>query len=159
MRFLFSLFLVGCFSTIGYSQNTDTLNKTLDTIYGASAESSLNAINKYRNVQIPAEFPGGIPGWTSYLERNLDASLSRYLKIPSGQDWVRQTVYVTFIVDKEGAISDVKVINESDVHPKLAAEAIRVIRDGPKWKPAVQNGKNVIYRHKQGISWVARIGY
>jgi len=67
MKFLFLLFLVGCFSTVGYSQNTDTLNKTPDIIYGASAEASLNAVNKYRNVQIPAQFPGGIPGWTSYL--------------------------------------------------------------------------------------------
>ena len=159
MKFLFLLFLVGCFSTTGYSQDTDTLNETPDIIYGASAENSVNAIAENKKVQIPAEFPGGIPAWTRYLERNLDSSLVRFLKIPYGQDWVRQTVYVTFIVDKEGATSDIRVVNENEVHPKLAAEAVRVIKYGPKWKPAVQNGKNVIYRHKQGISWVGQQGF
>ena len=62
-------------------------------------------------------------------------------------------------MDKEGTTSDIRVVNENDVHPKLAAEAVRVIRDGPKWKPAVQNGGNVIYRHKQGISWVGQQGF
>ena len=36
---------------------------------------------------------------------------------------------------------------------KIASE-ISVIKRGPKWKPAVQNGRNVIYRHKQSITFM-----
>jgi periplasmic protein TonB len=34
-----------------------------------------------------------------------------------------------------------------------AGEAVRVIKKGPAWTPAVQNGRNVIYRQKQSITF------
>lgn len=98
-------------------------------------------------VQIPAEFPGGLQGWTKYLERNLN----RDLPVENGAPPGKYTVYVTFIVDKEGNISDVQAENDPGYGTK--DEAMRVIKKGPKWKPAVQNGRNVIYRHKQGITF------
>ena len=98
-------------------------------------------------VQIPAEFPGGIAGWTKYLERNLN----RDLPVENGAPPGKYTVYVSFIVDKTGAISEVKA--ENDPGYGTAAEAVRVIKKGPAWKAAVQNGRNVIYRHKQGITF------
>jgi protein TonB len=99
-------------------------------------------------VQIPAEFPGGIAGWTKYLERNLNRDLPVEQGAPPG----KYTVYVSFTVDKAGNISDVKAENDPGYGTK--DEAVRVIKKGPSWKPAVQNGRNVIYRHKQGITFV-----
>ena len=99
-------------------------------------------------VQIPAEFPGGLPAWQKYLERNLN----RDLPVENGAPPGKYTVYVTFIVDKSGGISDVAAENDPGYCTK--DEAIRVIKRGPSWKPAVQNGRNVIYRHKQGITFV-----
>ncbi|MDE3143566.1 MAG: energy transducer TonB [Bacteroidota bacterium] len=99
-------------------------------------------------VQIPAEFPGGLPAWTKYLERNLN----RDLPVENGAPPGKYTVYVTFIVDKTGGISDVQAENDPGYGTK--DEAIRVIKKGPAWKPAIQNGRNVIYRHKQGITFV-----
>jgi protein TonB len=51
-------------------------------------------------------------------------------------------------------ISDVAAENDPGYGTK--DEAIRVIKRGPNWKPAVQNGRNVIYRHKQGITFVVQ---
>jgi periplasmic protein TonB len=99
-------------------------------------------------VQIPAEFPGGLPQWTKYLERNLN----RDLPVDNGAPPGKYTVVVSFIVSKTGDISDVQALNDPGYGTK--AEAIRVIQKGPKWKPAVQNGRNVIYRHKQSITFV-----
>ncbi|MDE3236187.1 MAG: energy transducer TonB [Bacteroidota bacterium] len=99
-------------------------------------------------VQIPAEFPGGLPAWQKYLERNLNSDIPVQNGAPPG----KYTVYVTFIVDKNGGISDVQAENDPGYGTK--DEAIRVIKKGPNWKPAVQNGRNVIYRHKQGITFV-----
>ena len=99
-------------------------------------------------VQIAAEFPGGIPAWTKYLERNLN----RDLPVENGAPPGKYTVVVSFIVSKTGDISDVSAENDPGYGTK--AEAIRVITKGPKWKPAVQNGRNVIYRHKQSITFI-----
>ena len=99
-------------------------------------------------VQIAAEYPGGLPAWTKYLERNLN----RDLPVENGAPPGKYTVVVSFIVSKTGDISDVTTENDPGYGTK--AEAIRVITKGPKWKPAVQNGHNVIYRHKQSITFV-----
>lgn len=99
-------------------------------------------------VQIAAEFPGGLPAWSKYLERNLN----RDLPVENGAPPGKYTVVVSFIVAKDGAISD--VVAENDPGYGTKAEAVRVIARGPKWKPAVQNGRNVIYRHKQSITFM-----
>ncbi|MEI6265164.1 MAG: energy transducer TonB [Sphingobacteriia bacterium] len=98
-------------------------------------------------VQIAAEFPGGLPAWSKYLERNLN----RDLPVENGAPPGKYTVVVSFIVSKDGSISD--VVAENDPGYGTKAEAVRVITKGPKWKPAVQNGRNVIYRHKQSITF------
>jgi len=98
-------------------------------------------------VQIPAQFPGGLPAWSRYLEGNLNSSLP----VENGAPPAKYTVFVTFIVDKTGNISDVQAENDPGYGTK--AEAIRVIKKGPAWIPAIQNNHKVIYRHKQGITF------
>jgi protein TonB len=98
-------------------------------------------------VQIAAEFPGGVSAWQKYLER----TLNRDLPVENGAPPGKYTVVVSFIVAKDGAISEVSAENDPGYGTK--AEAIRVIQKGPHWKPAVQNGRNVIYRHKQSITF------
>ncbi len=98
-------------------------------------------------VQIAAEFPGGVGAWAKYLERNLN----RDLPVENGAPAGKYTVVVSFIVAKDGRISD--VVAENDPGYGTKAEAVRVITKGPSWKPAVQNGRNVIYRHKQSITF------
>jgi periplasmic protein TonB len=99
-------------------------------------------------VQIPAEFPGGLPAWSKYLERNLN----RDLPVENGAPPGKYTVIVSFIVDKNGGISEVKAENDPGYGTK--DEAVRVIKRGPNWKPAIQNGRQVIYRHKQSITFM-----
>jgi protein TonB len=94
-------------------------------------------------VENPAEFPGGIEGWKRYLERNLMYPESAIEAETQG------AVRVQFIVDKEGQISEVVALN--DPGQGIADEAVRIIKKGPKWKPAEQNGHKVIYRHIQTI--------
>jgi hypothetical protein len=101
--------------------------------------------NIFTVVQIPAEFPGGQQGWIRYLERTLNRDLPVEKGAPSG----KYTVVISFIVGKDGTISKLKAENDPGYGTK--EEAVRVIQLGPKWKPAVQNGRNVIYRHRQSI--------
>jgi protein TonB len=102
-----------------------------------------------------AKFHGGIEGWKKYIETNLDASLAKYIKLKKGQKLGQQTVKVQFLVDKTGKVSNVEVVNKDEIHPKLAKEALRVIKEGPDWEPAEQNGKKVLYQATQYITWQA----
>ncbi len=138
--------------------NFNQVGEKNNDIVAAPIEKSVigvSSINKedvpFFVVQIPAEFPGGIKGWSKYLERNLNSSLPVENGAPTG----RYTVVVSFIVDKAGSISD--VVAENDPGYGTKNEAIRVITKGPNWKPAVQNGRNVIYRHKQSITFLVAV--
>jgi protein TonB len=71
------------------------------------------------------------------------------LPLENGAPAGKYSVVVSFIVSKDGSISDVKAENDPGYGTK--EESIRVIERGPKWKPAVQNGRNVIYRQRQSI--------
>ncbi len=102
----------------------------------------------FTTVQNEAEFPGGKAAWQKYLERNLNTQTPTDNGAAAG----KYSVIVSFIVDKTGAISDVKA--ENDPGYGTAAEAVRVIKKGPAWKPAVQNGRNVTYRARQQITFV-----
>lgn len=104
--------------------------------------------NVLTEVQIPAQFPGGLNAWARYLERTLNRDLLTNAKAAPG----RYTVVVSFIVDKDGSLSEVKAQNDPGYG--TAAEAERVLQKGPKWLPAVQNGEKVKYRHKQSITFV-----
>ena len=57
-----------------------------------------------------------------------------------------------FIVDKEGNISDVKSLTDKGFG--MEEEAMKIIKRGPKWTPAVQNGRNVKAYRKQPITFL-----
>lgn len=104
-------------------------------------------------VMVQAQFPGGPKAWQQYLFKNLRAEVATDIVLRRRQKDSLETVIVSFLVDTSGAISDVKVENQKPVTPTVAAEAKRVIENGPYWTPATINGRPVIYRQKQSISF------
>jgi len=103
----------------------------------------------FTKVEKEAKFPGGMDGWKRYLERNLNANVAADDGAPPGN----YTVKVQFIVDKEGGISNVQAIEIPKACPSCGPEAVKVIKKGPKWEPAVQNGRNVIYQAIQYVTF------
>lgn len=103
-------------------------------------------------VQIPASFPGGEEAWRKYLEKNLNSQIL----IDNGAAIGTYKVVVSFVVDNTGVISDVNAENDPGFGSR--EEAIRVIKKGPAWQPAIQNGKKVTYRHKQTITFLVTEG-
>jgi protein TonB len=69
--------------------------------------------------------------------------LAKELKYPSicQEMGIQGKVYVKFIVEKDGSITDAKVANKIDKH--LAKEALRVVNLSPKWKPGTLKGEYV----------------
>lgn len=80
-------------------------------------------------------FKGGLRGWSNYLSDNL-----RYPDRAQGGN-KQGTVKIQFIVDETGRVLD-PVIWQS-VEFSLDEESLRLIRDSPRWTPAVKNGKAV----------------
>lgn len=102
---------------------------------------------RFNTVQIEARFPGGNEAWAKYLTSHLNSDIPGQ----NGAPPAKYKVVVSFIVDKNGNISDVRA--ENDPGYGTATEAIRVIQKGPKWVPAEQNGQQVVYRQKQAITF------
>ncbi len=98
----------------------------------------------YTTVQIESSYPGGLPAWARFLNKNF-----RYPDAAQN-DNIQGTVMVRFIVDKEGDVSDVEALSGPD-QDGLREEAVRVIRKSGKWIPAVQNGRNVKSYKRQPV--------
>ena len=77
-------------------------------------------------------FPGGDKKLMEYLMENI-----RYPEALA-ETCVQGRVICTFVVEKDGSISDAKVVKSLD--PLLDAEAVRVLSSMPKWIPGKQNG-------------------
>jgi antitoxin component YwqK of YwqJK toxin-antitoxin module len=93
----------------------------------------------------PAVFPGGIRAWSLYISKNV-----RYPSKAVDNN-IEAIVRVQFIIDKEGKVSEVEALGNVD--KLLAEEAVKLIRKSPKWEPAIQLNKPVIYRHIQAITF------
>ena len=104
-------------------------------------------------MEVEASFKGGESAWRRYLERNLNANTPVDNGAPEGQ----YTVWVQFIVNKAGKISDVKALTSHGYG--MEDEAVKIIRKGPDWVPAIQNGQNVNAYRKQPITFVVSSEY
>jgi N-acetylmuramoyl-L-alanine amidase len=98
--------------------------------------------------QEPVSFPGGELAWQKYLLRNLN----REIPVNNGADTGKYIVKVSFIVDKQGNLSDIKVIDDPGYG--TAAEVVRLFAKGPRWKPATINGKPVVSRFEKKVTFV-----
>ena len=94
--------------------------------------------------QMPA-FPGGDAALMKYLSENI--------KYPEAAEKAGEQgrVVVNFIVEKDGAISNVNVVRS--VTPTLDAEAVRVIKAMPKWVPGKQDGQSVRVKYNVPVSF------
>ncbi len=102
----------------------------------------------FTKVEIEAEYPGGQGAWGNYLRKNLNANVASDGGAAPGS----YTVIVRFIVAKDGTISE--VTPETSIGNGMEQEAVRVIKKGPKWTPAQQNGNVVKAYRRQPITFV-----
>ncbi|HYF31248.1 MAG TPA: energy transducer TonB [Chitinophagaceae bacterium] len=96
-------------------------------------------------LEMGTNFPGGDAGWARYLSENL-----RYPK-EAVRKKIEGAVTISFIVSKEGKITDVTVVKSA--HPLLDKEALRLIQNSPNWTPAEQGGRPVKAYKRQTITF------
>jgi protein TonB len=78
---------------------------------------------------------GGVSKFRNYIQKNLT-----YPTI-AAENGIEGTVYVKFVIDKDGSISNVTVLRGVD--PALDEEAVKTIQTAPEWEPGKQRGKPV----------------
>ena len=91
----------------------------------------------YRFIDEPAEFPGGIKAMKTYLK----TKLIRPESVVSGK--TAGFSYALFTIERDGSITDLKIIRGIKDCQECDAEALRVIQSMPKWKPGKLNGQVV----------------
>lgn len=101
----------------------------------------------FEKVELEAAFPGGSLGWRKYLENNLNAEVP----VINGARPRTYTVVIQFIVDTAGNLSDFKPLTNHRFG--MEQEVIRVISKGPKWEPAMYNGRKVKAYRKQPVTF------
>ncbi len=102
-------------------------------------------VHNVGGVEVYPEFPGGMSAWAKFIQRNL--------KYPyMAQDGnVQGKVYLSFVVERDGSITDVNVIR--GIGSGCDEEAVRVIKKSPKWKAGRQNNDNVRVRYTMPINY------
>ena len=88
-------------------------------------------------VEYQPQFPGGIKACEQFIKENL-----RY---PDTESDVQGRVIVSFLVERDGSLSDIKVVRGLD--PAFDEEALRVVKMMPKWSPGATDGKISVMRY------------
>ena len=96
-------------------------------------------------VENESEFPGGPAAWTRHLLKSLEG----FDPAKNGAPPNIYKVIVKFIVRKDGSISNIEA--ETHYGYGMEEQAIKCIKNGPKWRPALQNGRNVNAYRRQPI--------
>lgn len=102
----------------------------------------------FERVDTEATFPGGIDEWRHFLERNLNPNVP----VDNGAPCGKYTVYVQFIVDKEGRVSDIKPLTREGFG--MEQEVVRIMKESGTWDPAMMTGKPVKAYRKQPVTFM-----
>ena len=81
--------------------------------------------------EVYPKYPGGTEKMFEFIADNL--------RWPDDDACIQGRVVVSFIVEKDGSLTDVKVVKSLD--PAFDKEAVRVVKSMPKWEPGMWNGK------------------
>ena len=112
---------------------------------GTGVEAVDNGVYDPNGVDKYPEFEGGMAAWAKYIKKNLhypEAAMERE---------IQGRVTVSFVVEKDGSISDVTILR--GIGGGCDEEAMRVIKKSPKWKAGMQQNNKVRVRYTMPISF------
>ncbi len=109
---------------------------------------SVKAQNKekpadFSSVEILPQFPGGQSNFTKYIYSSL--------KYPTDARKIKGKVIVSFIVEKDGSLSNIRVLK--GLGGTYDKEAVRIIKESPIWQPAIQGDKAVRFAYTAPINF------
>jgi periplasmic protein TonB len=127
-------FVFSCITIFISAQNTDTAPPP-EFKEGGAVEP--NAPEVYTYVEEMPEYPGGSSEMIKFISKSIV-----YPKV-AAENGIYGTVFVRFIVDKDGSVIRPELVKSLAGCPECDAEALRVLKILPKWRPGKSNGKFV----------------
>jgi protein TonB len=100
-----------------------------------------NGIYNLAGIELKPDFPGGMDKFYKFIGKNY--------QVPE-EEGLKGKVFVSFVVEKDGSLTDIKVIR--DIGFGTGKEAMRVLKSCPRWNPGEQNGKKVRVLYSLPIS-------
>ena len=101
-----------------------------------------NNIYNTAGIEVKPDFPGGLEKFYSFVRKNFNA--------PEDEDFPGGKVFVKFVVEKDGSLTDIQVIRDAGYG--TGKEAVRLLKSSPKWTPGEQNGKKVRVQYSLPIT-------
>lgn len=132
LKVLLPIAVTACLAVTFANCNNSMLATNDDKI---NENSFTNDNQPYVIVENMPEFPGGTEALLKYIAENV------VYPEQAKNDTIQGTVYLKFVVDKTGKVTQTEVIR--GVHPLLDEESIKVVNSLPEWTPGRQSGKNV----------------
>ena len=126
---------IGAFDVKGNDEEGGTVLKAVEEIATPEPPKHEEENKVFDVVEQMPSFPGGNGALMEYLSKNV-----KY-PVVAQENGVQGRVVVSFVVERDGSITDVKVVRSVD--PSLDREATRVVQSMPKWIPGKQNGSAV----------------
>lgn len=135
---------IGAFNVEGNDEAEGTVLQAKEEI--AQPEPPKVEENKvFTTVEQMPSFPGGDAALMQWLSNNV-----RYPAVAE-ENGIQGRVIVSFVVEKNGSITDVQVVRGKD--PSLDREAVRVVKAMPNWVPGKQNGQAVRVKYNVPITF------
>lgn len=114
---------------------------------GTAVVKDVIDVSPLEKAEIMPQFPGGMEAFLKYLQKNL--------REPNDIEVEQKFVVIAkFVVDTQGNIADINIIKNG--RDDLDAEVLRVVRKMPKWKPGMQNGRNVNVYFNLPVTFVGK---
>ena len=135
---------IGAFTVEGNDETAGEVLKVKETI----AEPEPPKVEETKVFDVVEEmpsFPGGQSALLEYLNKNI-----KY-PVVAEENGIQGRVTVTFVVERDGSITDVKVVKSVD--PSLDKEAARVVKSMPHWIPGKQNGSAVRVKYTVPVTF------
>ena len=126
-------------------QSAEMLDDTKIQLPSGTNEKTVEEPRKFVPVEDQPGFPGGKNAFHRYM--------SEHMRYPSSakEAGIEGVVVVSFVVNKDGSITNVTVKEGQGLTKALNKEAIRVVKNMPKWKPGKQRGRPVRVQHAMPI--------
>ncbi|MEP5613794.1 MAG: energy transducer TonB [Cyclobacteriaceae bacterium] len=120
-----------------------TEETVVEEIIFEEAPEEENVDEIFTIVEEPAGFPGGLAAFYGYLKKEM--------KFPrqAQRMGIEGRVFVQFVVERDGTLTDIHVVK--GIGAGCDEEAVRVLKNSPKWKPGKQRGRAVRQKMIQNI--------
>ena len=130
---------IGSFNVQGNDDINGEVLRAKEVIAQPEPPKQVEENKVFEVVEQMPQFPGGNAALMEYLRSNT------HYPVVAAENGVQGLVSFSFVVEKDGSITDVQVARPVD--PSLDKEAARVVKSMPKWQPGKQNGSFVRVRY------------